>query len=158
LPAALRLPKPYNQPIMRIKQRPLKIDPATLGGQEAREVQIGAYARRQRRKRLAIGLAGVALIAAGWWLYLELRPKPAGVRTATTVVVRCTSCAWEGRLTVPADQRFPMDCPQCGQRACEVLWRCRDCGERFVPPRGADPLRCPRCESLRVGALEPDGN
>ncbi len=119
------------------------------------ERSVGAYARRQRRRQVAVALAGVGLIVVAVIVY-ELFPQT--VRNAPRtypVMVRCAACGFEGALYVPFDQAFPANCPKCGQPGCRPLWKCDDCGNRFIPDQTAPPVVCPRCKSQRVGAVPP---
>lgn len=124
------------------------------------ELEIGAYARRKRRRRMLVAWAGVALILVGagvaWMLW---QPESAPATDGYPVVVRCVTCAWEGTIRTSARHAFPLTCPRCKERSAREVWRCRNpaCGARFVPD---DPTRtpsCPICKGTRVGsaAAEP---
>jgi len=122
-----------------------------LGSRE--EVQVGAYARRQRRRRFLLGFFGALLIAGAFALYYQLRPGGAAqAGDGYLVCIRCSACGFTVKLRVPFTQTFPMECPSCGQPACRVVWECRDCGMQFVPDENATEKRCPRCNSRRVGS------
>ena len=122
-----------------------------LGSSE--EVRVGAYARRQLRRRIAIGLFGTVLIAGAIALYYQLRPTSAGSSLAHYPVrVRCVSCGHTAVISVPLAQTFPIRCPACGEATCREVWRCRACQAEFVPEQTGIPLRCPQCNSDRVGS------
>jgi hypothetical protein len=55
-------------------------------------------------------------------------------------------------VRVPHEQTFPMFCPQCGQKGCRQLWKCRSCGQEFPAEPGAEPLRCIACGKASVGS------
>ena len=119
----------------------------------AEEVSVGAYARRQFRRRLLVGVLGAALIVGALTLYNFLKPPgrtDQGDRYP--VRVRCVSCGHTAIVRVQYDQTFPMRCPECGELACQVMWQCRQCGHQFVPEQTGTILRCPECGSERVGS------
>lgn len=128
------------------------------------DVSVGAYARAQRRNRILLGLAGVALIGGAVFVHMFLRPREAGVAGGPLpVLVRCVAegCGYEGAMAVPRGQaESEIVCPKCGQHSCRKVWQCRSCGAQFVPKRGAFEIRCPDCGGRQVGAayeLAPPG-
>jgi predicted Zn-ribbon and HTH transcriptional regulator len=138
---------------MARSHQPPGFEPSRLRRGSREEVQVGAYARRQRRRRILMGLFGALLIAGALALYYQLRPRAeAGAADRYPVCVRCSACGFTARLRVPFTQTFPMECPSCKEPACRVLWECRDCGARFVPQESGKEQRCPQCNSLRVGS------
>jgi DNA-directed RNA polymerase subunit RPC12/RpoP len=120
------------------------------------DVSVGAYARVQRRKRILVGLAGVALIGGAVLVHTVLRPREANVAGGPLpVLVRCVAegCGYEGVMPVPRGQaESEIVCPKCMQHSCRKVWQCRNCGAQFVPKRGAPDIRCPKCRSRQVGA------
>lgn len=124
-----------------------------LESEETEEVSVGAYARRQLRRRILIGVFGVVLIGGALTVYQLLRP-PGDERRADRypVRVRCVSCGHVTTVQVRFGQTFPMKCPKCGEMACQLLWHCRDCGAEFVPEQVGTTVRCPECGSERVGS------
>ena len=120
------------------------------------DVSVGAYARVQRRKRILVGLAGVALIGGAVLVHTLLQPRETGVGGGPlSVLVRCVAegCGYEGAMPVPRGQaEWELLCPRCGQHSCRKIWQCRACGGLFVPKRGTPELRCPDCGSRQVGA------
>jgi hypothetical protein len=117
-------------------------------------VEFGGFARRQRRRRIVIAVLGVALMGVAGWLYTVLLPKEPHLGGGQTrVKVECKSCHFVGVVVIQPGQSFPLVCPKCGSRACEQLWRCRDCGLEFVPKKLGGPVRCENesCRSLSVG-------
>lgn len=117
------------------------------------EVVIGAFARRQRRKRIAVACLGLGLVALADALYVQLRPSGGSAAVHTyPVALRCTSCGFELVRTASAGGPAVTECPACGAHAMHALWRCRRCDARFVPPGGARPVRCPECGGESVGS------
>ncbi len=135
------------------------IDLANLGGKTDRDVRIGAAARRHKRRQIAVGALGAALIIGAGLLYAHFRPQD-HVSSASTCPVRvqCGHCGYTATLQVPMTQKFPIKCPKCGQQACQPLWRCRHCGAEFVPEPTQHPVRCPKCGSTRVGSAVEIGD
>jgi hypothetical protein len=130
----------------------------------AGDVWVGAYARREQRKRILVALLGVALIIGAVALYWLLRPAGGSLGGGRSPIrVRCTApgCGYEGVLHVSSRERFPLVCPMCKARSCRELWQCRnpDCGALFLPDAAKTQPRCPVCGSATVGssALEPHG-
>lgn len=119
----------------------------------AEEIRVGAYARRQLRRRVLIGLVGTVLIAGAFALYYQLRARSAQrVGEHYPVQVRCVSCGHTVTLQVRFAQAFPIPCPACSLVACRPLWQCRECGAQFVPEQVATVVRCPDCGGQRVGS------
>ena len=117
------------------------------------EVSVGAYARRQLRRRVFVGVVGGALIIGALTLYSLLKPPGQADRDDRYPVrVHCASCDHAATVRVRFDQTFPMRCPECKQPASQVLWRCRQCGQQFVPEQTGLVVRCPECGSERVGS------
>ncbi len=124
------------------------------------DIAIGARARAERRKGILIGIAGLALIGGAFGAHALLRPRePKKPELGSPVLVQCVdpNCGYEGVVQVqPGEARYPLKCPLCGQRTCQKVWECRDCGYRFVPVGGPAELQCRECGSRRVGtALTP---
>ncbi len=124
------------------------------------DVSLGAYARLQRRRHIAIAVVGILLVLSAVWLHHLLRPRDGNDRSPEhTVLARCVMCEHEYAVPVPSGPvAFPLTCPKCGQRACHKLWECRTCGHRFVLlGRDSRELRCEECGSWAVGvAIPPD--
>jgi predicted RNA-binding Zn-ribbon protein involved in translation (DUF1610 family) len=143
---------------MSRRRTSISIEAYQRGLESTGEVRIGAYARRQRRRRVLVALLGVLLIAGAVGLYMGLHywmPHPGTGAAAGTypVKVRCVSCGYSATLDVPYEGiTFPLTCPRCGERACKQLWKCRACGEEFLPEEGSAEKRCPACGSLEVGS------
>ena len=132
---------------------PLDFEPATRRRGSREEVQVGAYARQQRRRRILIGALGALLVAGALVLYCQLRPQSGTQRgDRYPVRVRCDSCGYTATVYVPFVQTFPMGCPACKQMACRQLWRCQECGAEFAPEQTGTMVRCPKCNSERVGS------
>jgi hypothetical protein len=117
------------------------------------EIRVGAFARRQVRRRWMFGAFGVCLIAAAGGLYwgLGLDREDAAHRPVTALA--CAGCAYEESRALAPNQHFPLVCPKCGQSSLRPLWSCRSCEERFLPPPQSEAIRCPRCNSDQVGAV-----
>jgi DNA-directed RNA polymerase subunit RPC12/RpoP len=132
---------------------PLGFDASNLDRGSREDVSIGAYARRQLRRRILLGVFGLLLMGGALVLYYELRPP----RTASSddhyaVRVRCLSCGHSMTTRVPHTQTFPMKCPSCRKPTCQPLWQCRDCDAEFVPEQTGGVVHCPQCGSERVGS------
>jgi predicted Zn-ribbon and HTH transcriptional regulator len=133
--------------------RPLSFDVRGLERGAAEEVSVGAYARRQLRRRVLLGVFGGVLIAGALTLYGFLRPPGRADRgDRYAVCVRCAACGHTEAMRVRFDQTFPVRCSKCKELACRVVWRCRECGHQFVPEQMGTALRCPKCGSERVGS------
>ncbi len=88
--------------------------------------------------------------AAVYWV---LRPPETGLEAGSYAVrVRCGECGHTETIRAGFRQSFPLVCSRCGQRAARELWKCRDCGELFVPKGGTEEHRCPRCGGARAGS------
>jgi predicted Zn-ribbon and HTH transcriptional regulator len=126
---------------------------ARLPGDAAGEVRIGAFARRQLRRRIWFGLFGTALIIGAGLLYVKLRPEASAAADATyEAPVRCGECGFEGNTRLSPGQPMPLACPKCGMIRARPLWKCRHCANTFVPPKSTPPVRCPKCNSDNVGS------
>ncbi len=128
------------------------------------EISVGAYARAQRRKRVLLGIVGLALIGGAVWMHYILQPKDTPTTDAPPVLVRCVVpiCGYQGVVrVVPEKARFPLKCPKCGQHSLQKVWECRDCGEQFLRrPELETPdgiLHCPKCGGVNVGTAEGPG-
>lgn len=122
------------------------------------DVSVGAYARAQRRRRIAVAAAGILLVLGAVWLHGLLQPRDGNDQPEEhTVLVRCVLCEHEFGIPVPSGPAaFPLTCPECGERACHKLWECRVCRHRFVLMGGdSRELQCPNCGSRAVGAATP---
>lgn len=128
-----------------------RLGPASLDIEVTHEVSVGAFARRRRMQRVAMGVGGAALLLGAIALFLLLNPMSGG-RTFT-VMARCVSaaCGFEGAIAVPTDKPAPFQCPRCKQPSCRELWQCRSCGERFIHTQSGI-VKCPKCDSDAVGA------
>ena len=127
------------------------------GSRRDGERAVGAFARRQARRRWWMGLFGLSLAALATWIFLELRPTtPASVAGTYEVVLRCVDCGAESRRRIRASDTLPVTCPGCAGKSMHEMWRCLSCGARFVPAPDGRPARCPSCGDARVGsASEP---
>jgi predicted Zn-ribbon and HTH transcriptional regulator len=133
--------------------RHLSFDVRGLARGSSEEVSVGAYARRQFRRRVFVGVFGGALIIGALTLYSLLKPPgQADQGDRYPVRVHCASCGHAASVQVRFDQTFPMRCPKCKEPACRVMWQCRQCGQRFVPEQTGPAVRCPECGSERVGS------
>lgn len=120
------------------------------------DVVIGAYARQLRRKRLMMGLFGLALIGGAVWLYLVLgREESAAAPAQPTIAVQCVRCGYRGVVPVsPGEVGAAQRCPRCGEVACQQLWECRACGHQFLRVGQTGELACPKCGSRSVGSAD----
>lgn len=120
------------------------------------DVSVGLFAAQQRRRRILLGLLGAALTVAAVWLYFALRPgggEPAAGQYR--VLVRCAKCGQDQVATVTAgEEAFPLPCKSCGERACQRLWQCRNCGHRFLLKGTPGSFVCPNCGRRNIGAAE----
>lgn len=137
-------------------QKSLYFNPARVDLDSTEEISVGAFARRQWLRQIAIGLVGALCITAAVSLYFLLRPTTK-LNAATTYPVcrRCVSCGYEDTTRVPFDQTYPMQCPQCGKMTLQQLWRCLQCNKTFVPDQRGGPMICPFCGSEHVGSAVP---
>jgi predicted Zn-ribbon and HTH transcriptional regulator len=139
--------------IMARTTRRLSFDTRGLERGSSEEVSIGAYARRQRRRRVLVGVFGGALIVGALTLYSLLKPPGhAAQGDRYAVRVRCAMCGHIATVRVRFDQTFPMQCPKCKAPACQAMWQCRQCGHQFVPEQPGLPVSCPECGSDQVGS------
>lgn len=147
----------YNR-IMRsrvpARRRVHLLDRTSLDAIDVVERDFGAAARRRRRQRVFVSIVGaLLLLAAGgviWFWQIELPRREAH---SYLVHVRCRTCGHERSVRVPVNQRFPIECPKCHERAAWPLWKCRNCGEVFLPRRSGDAaVHCPKCGSSQVGS------
>lgn len=119
------------------------------------EVAIGAYARQQRRQRIALGLFGLLLIAGAIGLYLYFAPTVSDVDpTSYRAAMSCSKCRHAESTTLAAGTTLPLVCPKCKERTFWPLWQCRDCGHTFESA-GRPDGSCPRCGSRRSGSATP---
>jgi Zn finger protein HypA/HybF involved in hydrogenase expression len=138
---------------MARRRRPIDLEAYRRGLDATGEVRVGAYARRQRRRRALLASIGLVLIAGAVGLYSALAPEAETAEQTYPVSVQCVSCRYTGTLEVPFKQTtFPLKCPQCGERACKQVWKCRACDHEFLPGTGDEPIRCPACRSSEVGS------
>jgi DNA-directed RNA polymerase subunit RPC12/RpoP len=117
------------------------------------ELEIGAYARRVRRRRAIAGVFGVLLFATACVAYVAMQPRDE--RTAKrsfTVKVLCTHCGTTTERTTNAREPLPMTCERCNLRTAHVLWTCRVCNAEFVAGSIGRLLECPHCHSAQVGS------
>ena len=136
-----------------MKRQSLPISPELLRRSVDLEVSIGAYARRQRRRRLLIGVIGALLICGAGWVYWELRPTAGSGANEYPVLVECTKCGARSEVRVAlrnSDQ--PILCPVCKTRSAQPLLKCLKCGNIFRSNASAGQVRCPRCDSAIVGS------
>lgn len=136
---------------MTRRRRPIDLEAYRRGLDSTGEVRVGAYARRQRRRRALLASFGLVLIVGAVGLYSALRPEREATGQTYPVKVRCISCGYSATLEVPFQQTFPLSCPRCGEKACKELWKCRACGHEFLPDQRADEKHCPACGSSEVG-------
>lgn len=132
---------------------PLDFEERRFGRGAGEDVSVGAYARRQFRRRVLVGAFGAALIVGAFALYQLLKPPgPADQSDRYPVRVRCVLCGHTAVVRVRFDQTFPMRCPECRESACQEMWQCRQCGHQFVPEQTGTIVCCPECGSQRVGS------
>jgi Zn finger protein HypA/HybF involved in hydrogenase expression len=135
------------------RRLPIEFDSPRNALDENGEIRVGAFARRQVRRRWMFGAFGVSLIVLAAGLYWGLGTDRDGPEHLPTVALRCVACGFDLSRPLPPDQHFPLVCPKCEQRAVRPLWVCRKCSERFLPPLQSDTIRCPKCGSDQVGAV-----
>lgn len=120
------------------------------------DISIGAYARRTQRRRILIGIVGVALILGAVAVYLMVANLQAGETEPVTVELRCRQCGADTVMNDDPERSYPIACPKCGAQAVWPLWQCRYCEHKFLPPIGKEEVRCPMCDSRDVGYPEPE--
>ena len=129
------------------------VDPRNIALREGSEVRIGAYARRQRRRTIAIAVVGGVLLGAAALLYFRIQPPGRGTPDNTyPVAIQCATCGHQATVPVAFDAVFPIECPNCRRPKALAQWRCRECGESFVPESTDDDVSCPKCGSVAVGS------
>lgn len=134
-------------------RKSLYFNPARVDLDSTDEIVIGAYARKQWLRQIAIGLVGILLMGAAASLYFLMRSASRGNPGTTYPVCRqCVSCGYEDVASVAFNQTYPMQCPQCGEMALMQLWRCRQCQKTFVPEQRGSRMTCPNCNSDQVGS------
>lgn len=118
------------------------------------DVEIGAWVRLRRRKRLMVAGSGLLLIGMAVVVYTTLRTDRGFGSTARFPAdFKCITCGEEFSRRIGFDQTTPLSCPKCGERSAKQVWRCER-GHRFIP-EGAlhlDSISCPECGSRRVGS------
>lgn len=117
------------------------------------DVEIGAWVRRRRRKRLLVSLAGLLLVALAVVVYAALRID-GGVRRQDGYAAdfRCITCGEEFSGRLDFNQQTPLECPKCGERSAKQVWLCRSCGHRFLLSGPLESVTCPQCGSYGVGS------
>lgn len=139
------------------RRRPVDLTDYSSIARTRGDIVVGAYARHQRRRRILIASGGVILMAAAVWLFFALRPEDAKVDSGRFVaLVKCARCGEVQSARIKTGETaYPLKCRECGQRACQKLWECRNCQTRFVPKGTDDQPQCPNCESRNVGTARP---
>lgn len=135
------------------RRLPIDFDSAVQGLDENGEIRVGAFARRQIRRRWMFGAFGVGLIALAGGLYWGLGLDRDDAAHRPILALACSVCNYEESRALPPDQHFPLVCPKCGQTSLRPLWSCRKCDERFLPSPEHEAIRCPKCNSDQVGAV-----
>lgn len=118
------------------------------------EVEIGAWVRRRRRKRIAIAASGLLLMGlAGclYWLLSHGVLEPVATRAEADMRCIADECAYEFTAQFETAAGPPTMCPRCGQKSLREVWACRKCGARFVLGPTTE-LACPKCRSRDVGS------
>lgn len=134
------------------RPKPIELRTAPFGQTRDGELLVGAFARRQFRRRVLLGAGGTALIAVAVALFLTLSEYDGGDGVRHDSIVRCLQCRAESRVRVRLGDSYPLRCPACRALAALELWHCYDCGLDFVPPQSNDPVACPRCQSESLGS------
>ena len=137
---------------MRNPRQTLPISPELLRSSVDLEVSIGAYARRQRRRRWLIGIVGALLICGAAAVYWGLRQNAVDGATDYPVLVDCTKCGERSESRASFRQSYPVTCPKCRNKTAWPLLKCLKCEFLFVPNASAGEARCPRCKSTLVGS------
>lgn len=120
------------------------------------EIAVGAFAAQQRRRRIMLGVFGLLLIGGALTLYFAIAPDNGTSQNRLPLLVECLKCGERSVVQVRPDTPFPLPCPACGERACQKLWECRACGERFIRRNADAGLQCPNCGSRNVGTARPE--
>lgn len=92
------------------------------------------------RRAPVIGVAALLAIMVGLWAY-----RFAGGGAYATV--ECAGCHAVGGA--PANSKWPVKCPECGQNAMYPLAVCLDCGKRFPVAGVGYGTGCPECGATR---------
>ena len=119
------------------------------------DVEIGAWVRLRRRKRLMVAGSGLLLIGMAVVVYTTLRAdRGFGSTDRFPADFKCITCGEEFSRSIAFDQTSPLSCPKCGERSAKQVWMCSEDGHRFIP-EGAlhlESISCPKCGSRRVGS------
>ena len=118
------------------------------------DVEIGAWVRRRRRKRLLVAGSGLLLIGMAVVVYATLRAdRGFGPKDGFPADFKCTTCEKEFSRRIGFDQTTPLSCPRCGERSAKQVWMC-GAGHRFIPEGALDleSISCPECGSRSVGS------
>jgi len=87
-----------------------------------------------------VGILVVLCVVLAVVLYRSAN-KPA------TASVQCVEC---GALSgAPENSKWPIKCPECGQKAVYPLAICLECGERFPIKNIGYGVACPKCRSTK---------
>lgn len=130
----------------------LPISPELLQRSVDQEISIGAYARRQQRRRVLVGLLGAGLIAGACWIGWRFWPHGISVNDEYSVLVECSKCGQRSLTRVAFRQSFPIECPKCGAPKATPVFQCRNCGAQFTSFQKTAQVRCPKCKSNDVGS------
>jgi DNA-directed RNA polymerase subunit RPC12/RpoP len=68
----------------------------------------------------------------------------------------CKECGATGKVKLPYDQEFPIECPECGKQAAVKAFTCVGCG-RIIEKRDVPYYRCPYCDYVYDKRLGPEG-
>lgn len=130
---------------------------ALLKAAESRERGLLYHIRRtvkdlsQSRVKRLLGTSGVTRLhprlaaALAFFLLLLVVWAYRAASVPATATVRCIQCGAEGGA--PENSKWPITCPECGEKAMYPLAVCEECGTRF-PVRGIGyGVACPKCNS-----------
>jgi hypothetical protein len=101
---------------------------------------------RESTRNLVLGSsAGVVLVLAGVF-YLRSTGNARSLPDEYNIDGVCLNCHESGEFTYATEQRQPLVCPKCGERAVYSWFYCPKCRKRFVPNlerRDGGPPRLP---------------
>jgi len=122
----------------------------SAGAAEAPAHRVARWRTMWHSPAARAGAVAFLLLLAGLVWY-----RGAASAGRSHVAVRCEHCGAEGGA--PLASAWPLECPQCKQKALYPLAVCTQCGERFIVKNMMGyGTACPRCGSTKYKLLTGD--